>query len=301
MVDPATIRIGSAFIAAIAGCSRWKTPMDAWNALMGYEPPRETDETDLGNMLEEPIARIACKKLGIGGYSKAETLNHPTELWAKATPDWWIEPGYRRILKTKNVGVSPPLNDWHKDGVVALPEYVFVQVQWQLGMWASQGLDVFSPEANVAALLGGRGPEIMLVHFDAALFSELMAVADNFRRKYLLRHTPPSGPDGSDAFSRYLRARFPRASGEFIQASPADEATLLALQTAEKERKKWTGIEEQMKQSLQVRIGEATGMLAGAGRVTWAERAAYQVKAHEVKASRRLTVKWLEVDDAAAA
>jgi predicted phage-related endonuclease len=298
MIDPATIRIGSGIIAAVVGASRWKTPMEAWNQLLGYEGARESDEINLGNMLEEPIARIACTKLGIGGYTKAKTFDHPSELWAKATPDWWIVPSQIELLETKNVGVSPgphgPMEDWRRDGELVLPEYVEVQVQWQLGLWAAQekGAPTFSGRARVAALLGGRGPELFGLEYDAGLFSDLMTIADTWRRKYILRHTPPTGPDGSKAFSRYLRARHPKSSGEYIAATPEDELLLRNLRRAEENRKLFEEAEKVCEQALQTRIGDALGIIGGAGRVTWGDRKAYTVAAHEVKASRRLTAKW---------
>lgn len=296
IVDPATLQIGSGLIPAIAGCSRWKTQMDAWNQLMGYEPPRDNDELTLGDILEEPIARAACLKLGIGGYAKATTLYHPAELWARATPDWWIDLDGKANLETKNVGVSPgphgPLNDWEQDHEPHLPEYVFVQVQWQLGLWAAQEDPAFTGRGRVAALLGGRGPEMFRVEYDPTLFSDLMTVADRFRRKHLLLHVPPSAPDGSDAFARYLKSRYPKASGTWEVATPEEEQLIVDFRAAEGEAKRWETSKKAAGQALQLAIGDRTGIIGAAGRVQCYERRGYDVAPHRVEPTRVLKAKW---------
>lgn len=312
MIDPATIRIGSGQIAAIIGASRFTRPLDVWNRMMGYEGDSHSEAIEIGIALEEPIVELACRRDGLGMHSRGWTLEHPTETWAKATPDRWLHnfptptrPYDVAICEAKNVGLSPgpvgALEDWRRDHERVVPDYVYVQVQWQMGMWAAQQSDTFSGIAYVAALLAGRELFVSRVDYDAEMFADLLDLADNFRRRYVLTNKPPHEADGTDGYDRYLKARFPRSNGDWATATADDEKLLRALREAEAGRKEMEVQEAVLRQTIAERIGGRHGIIGACGKVSWAERREYTVREHVVKASRRLTPKWAEEEKTDAA
>lgn len=258
MVDPHKVRIGSGQIAAIAGVSRFKKPIDVWSELLGYTSSSESEQIDIGLELEEPIANLASRQQGLGQFIHGETHEHLKEKWAKATPDWiLIDRGYA-ILETKNVGASPgpvgALEDWRQDHELVVPDYVVTQVQWQAEVCDR---DV----AFVAALLAGREVFVRRFERDKQFGADLMEIARDFRERYILTNMPPSAPDGSEAYERYLRGRFPRASGEWITATQEDEQLLLRLRGYQAAKKHAETEEKKTRQAIEERIGERQGII----------------------------------------
>lgn len=290
MVDPGEVKIGSGTIGAICGLSRFKTPMDVWNELMGLSPPSSSEQIDIGNALELPIAQLAAKRAGLGQFSKAATHFHKSEAFARATPDFFLPEKSDALLETKSVGLSPgpsgPLDDWRKDHDLVVPEYVQTQVQWQLEV-------VDGPsDAYVGALLAGREIFVARIVRDRDLGADLLDIARAWREKHILTGSPPGDADGSEGYSRYLAGRFPKSSGEWLVATPDDERMLEWYRRCQAARAQAETQEALAKQKLQERIGGALGILGACGKVSWAERRAYDVKAHTVAASRRLSARW---------
>jgi hypothetical protein len=306
-VEPSSVRIGSGQIAAICGLSRWKRPMDAWSSLMGYDETPANEQIDIGNALERPIAELALPRIAQAGafLLRGQTGVHRTHAWAKATPDFLIDRFARYvdaphdiiehgIIESKSVGLSPgpggALEDWRKDGVELVPDYVAAQVQWQMEVCEVD-------TAYVAALLAGRELFVAAIHRDRELGADLLAIAEMFRERHILTGKPPTEADGSETYSRYLSGKFAKSNGEWQVATPEDDALLEWLRRCEAARKQAVAQEAVVKQKVQERIGGALGIIGVAGRVQWAERKAYQVAAHEVKASRTLRAKWADVED----
>ena len=79
-----------------------------------------------------------------------------------------------------------------------------------------------------------------------------------------------------------------------MAATTEDERLLEWLRRCEAARKLAVEQEALVKQQVQERIGGALGILGACGKVSWGERKAYDVKAHSVAASRRLSTRWTD-------
>lgn len=298
MIDPATVRVGSGQIASICGLSRWKSPLETWTQMMGLTPESANEQIDIGLLLEDAIARGAANQAGFGFddvMAGGGTWTHRSESWAKATPDRWL-PG-AVILEAKNVGLSPglngPLEDWRKDHERVVPEYVQVQVQFQMEV-VDHSANETVEAAYVGALLAGREIFVAKIVRDRELGADLIDIAKQFRERHILTGIPPGEADGSEGYSRYLAGRFPKSSGEWLVATPDDERLLEWYRRCQSARAQAEVQEALAKQKVQERIGGALGILGACGKVSWAERRGYDVKAHAVAAARTLRARWAD-------
>lgn len=284
--------LGSSEIAAILGVDGWKTPLDVWLAKTGRAPETRTEQTDIGDALEEPIARLAARRLGAVAFDKAGTFTHGLYPWVAATPDFFVSLGNseaRRIVEVKNVGWRMA-SRWgaEEEEAEGVPMRVRLQAQWQLEVCEIE-------RAHVAALLGGRDLRIYPVRRDRELAADLLSVAADWWRKHVLADVPPD-PDGTEHYTEYLQRKHPRALGEVRVATGEEERLLWALCSTQARRKQAQKDEERAKQELCAAIGDDRGLIGAAGRVTWSEVAPTVIPETTRAGYRCLRPRWNEED-----
>lgn len=284
--------LGSSEIAAIVGADPWKTPLDVWMSKTGRGVDVHTEQTDIGDALEEPIARLAARRLGAVAFDKGETFVHGRYPWVAATPDFLLSLAMhqaRRVLEIKNVG-HRMASKWgdEDDGEDGVPMRVQLQTQWQVEVCDIE-------HAHVAALIGGRDLRVYPVRRDRDLAADLLTMAADWWRKHVLADVPPD-PDGTERYAEYLYTRHPRALGTVRDASPDEERLLYALRSTQARRKQAEEDEARVKQELMARIGDDRGIAGAAGRVVWSEIAPCAVPATTRKAHRKLMPRWNEED-----
>lgn len=284
--------LGSSEIAAIVGADSWKTPLDVWMAKTGRGVEVHTEQTDIGDALEEPIARLAARRLGAVAFDKAGTFTHRLWPWVAATPDFFLRLGSdeaTRILEVKSVG-HRMASAWGEeaDGEDGVPMRVQLQAQWQ-----AEVCDV--EQAHVAALIGGRDLRVYPVRRDRELAADLLSLAADWWRRHVLADVAPD-PDGSEHYTEYLRQKHPRAMGEVRVATSEEERLLFALRSTQARRKQAEEDEARIKQEVMRTIGDDRGLTGAAGRVVWTEIAAAPVAATTRKAHRKLMPRWNEED-----
>lgn len=284
--------LGSSEIAAIVGADGWKTPLDVWLSKTGRGVDVSSEQTDIGDALEEPIARLAARRLGALAFDKAGTFTHPRYPWVTATPDFFLRlPAHEaiRIVEIKNVGYMMA-SKWgdEDDGEDGVPMRVQLQCQWQ-----EEVCDI--EQAHVAALIGGRDMRIYPVRRDRELAADLLTMAADWWRKHVLADVAPD-PDGSESYAAYLQSRHPRALGTVRDATADEERLLYALRSTQARRKQAEEDEARVKQELMAAIGDDRGIAGAAGRVVWSEIAPAVVAATTRKGHRKLMPRWNEED-----
>lgn len=280
--------IGSSEIAAVVGVDPFKRPIDIYLDKLGLAEPRADNEhTDIGNELEDSVARMALKRLGQKTAKYGTTVRHPTLPIALATPDFILDPA--AILETKSVGYRM-MHHWDPDvsDDSGVPAYYLCQVQWQLEV---VGVDL----AHVAVLLGGRDFRVYRIERDLDLGQALLDQAWDFWTHNVIAREPPP-VDGSYSADRWLQKRFSKVGADFVKATPEHQALVVqlkasraALARAEKE----AAVAEQRVKEV---IGEAAGIESDLGVVTWKRdrwgRTSWKDVATEMKAPEDLIQKY---------
>jgi predicted phage-related endonuclease len=251
------------------------------------EPEADREEAlalRLGNMLEPLAIELVAEERGLW-VAPGETVRHATEKWIGATPDAFsVRKGSAARLGVIEAKAVARYRLSHGgDDLDAIPDYVHVQVQWQM---LATGLKT----AYVSALLGLEFKSFVVEH-DDALASALVEVCGAFWRNHVVPRRPPP-PDGSDDAWQVVKRAFPRpARGGLLWAPAPIEALAKSVLKAGEMRKRAEAIEQQRRQELCALIGDAEGYEGDGWRAKWSVRAAHSRPACEVGESRSLDLR----------
>lgn len=136
-----------------------------------------------------------------------------------------------------------------------LPQDWEAQVRWQMGVAGY-------PAAHVACLRSGSVLECFDIEHDERIFRDLVAVAEDFRRRLA-----EGGPFSESKDS--VRRRYPQDDGEVIEADAELAEAVRALIDVRARIKALEADDERIAVAIQTRMGPAS-MLRGDGfRVTW--------------------------------
>lgn len=273
--------IGASEIAALAGISKWATPIAIYEAkVMGHEL-ESSYAMELGTEFESPIARIWArreKRL----IAIVDTLQHPTKPFALATPDRAV------YLSAKDRGdgrAKKQLAD------LARAEKI-LQVKstnWRMRyLWGDEGTDSIPDEYVAASHWEGSVAGMQMVDFavdfdktelktyrvivDAGIFAALYEIASRFMVDHVLKQVPPP-PDASERYEEFLTRAFPRqkaANLDVVQSTEEDVLQTLALYGKLKAaEKRLQAITQLARNKIITRIGGAEGITGPFGKVTW--------------------------------
>lgn len=280
-------QIGSGDTAAILGFSSYKGPMAAWNRIMGFDDSRDNEAMRIGREMELPIMKLAAWKMKWPSFRQGKPNTHPQHPWMRATEDFTIdEPA---IVECKWCS-EWMFTEWHDpEGELCVPRGYFLQVQHQMEV---TGL----PRAYVASIIDGSVVTLP-VDRDPELGADLVELLGKWYRDYVVTETPPSMPDGSDAYQAYLIGRYPQIRCEqLLQATDEDERLIAELHKLDIEKKHATLSYDRTAQLLMERIKDAPGVVSRDGhRIRWIERKPYVMppsEAREVKGTRYIKPYW---------
>lgn len=162
-----------------------------------------------------------------------------------------------QILECKTAGINGA-RLW-KEG---LPEYVQLQVMHQLAVTGKQA-------ADVAVLLGGQHLEIHRIERDDSLIARLIDLERLFW-DYVVSDTPPPA-DGSTSADQALRSLYPKDNGQSLDFSQDTRLCRIFtdLQNVRESIALQEKQEDQLKQTLQRAIGDASRATFATGCITW--------------------------------
>lgn len=274
--------IGASEIAALAGLSRWATPIRIWEAKMGGPPLETSVAMELGNLLEEPIAalyraRRSCLTVPVG------TLRHPDLPLALATPDRAVfdaEHAPRdgtgatmedrgevsmcdRLLQIKST-TWRMAGEWGAPGTDEVPEDYLAQVTWEMGVAGVEACDL-------AVLFDKDRLEVYSLRYSPELFGALYEVAARFWRDYVEpKRAPP--PDASDAYAEWLGRAYPSEKSKALAPLPEELAGDLRryafLKVVERGMK---GALKEHRNRICAAIGLGGGFSSEWGKATWSK------------------------------
>jgi putative phage-type endonuclease len=253
--------LGSSDIGAVVGESPWGTAHGVWLEKLGLTS-RDVDEDKvwLGNELEPILARRYASEVGVEIIPGPGTVRHPEHPWVLASTDYEHADGSAAV-ECKVVGwrVEHHWDATREDGI---PGYVMSQVQWQLGV---RGMKHFAVPVLFTSDCRFR---IFRATFDQRVFDALLEIGRRFWFDRVLARVPPE-TDGSDDARRVLTTLYPRPMKQ-LQAAPAGSFDAAMAYNAAKEVEKRAKADASLAGNrLRQMIGEAEGIEASWGRVTW--------------------------------
>ena len=167
--------LGGSDAAAVLGISPFRTAMDLYYDKRGL--PIEDDEgnwvaMEVGNLLEDLVARIFAKKTGLKIYRRKCMFQHPYYHWMLADLDFLVElpDGSTAILECKTTNYNAS-DKWTYDGKPIVPVY-----------YESQGRHYMAVtnlnRVYFCCLYGNNEDEVIIRHIDRDMDyeSELIAL-----------------------------------------------------------------------------------------------------------------------------
>lgn len=257
--------IGSSDAAAAVGLNPYKSQLTLWLEKTGRDAnipkPDPNDESSpmyWGTLLEPIVAAHYTKRTGNRVRKVNSVLQHPAHPWMLANLDREVMgAGDVQILECKTAGLNGA-RLW----LEGVPEYVQLQVMHQLAVTGKQA-------ADVAVLVCGQELRVYRIERDEVMIARLVELERRFWRHVERDEAPPA--DGSESAQQALLALYPRDSGNILDLT--DEVDMSAgfsdLLAVRQVLAAHTKLEEQLKQRIQQRMGDATRALFETGEVSW--------------------------------
>jgi predicted phage-related endonuclease len=267
--------LGGTDVTAILGLSKWRTPIEVWQAKVdpASVPAIDSEILWFGRALEPVIrARYAihfnCEVVNpcdIGAIFpnstrwEDQTIVRGRESWMLGTADGWT-PADRSGLEAKNVGFKT--DEWGDEETADIPAAYFCQSSWY-------NLVYDAARWNVVPLFSGHKLSRYIIPRDAQFEKDCYEVARVFWHDYVIpRIEPPI--DQTESYGRYLAKRFSLGTGIVItDPSPEilEQTAIMKLASADKK-----GAEDRERlanNNLRALVGDAQKAITPMGTVGW--------------------------------
>jgi putative phage-type endonuclease len=231
-------------IPVLLGVSPFKCEADLADEKRGLAETESTLRMRVGLALEDLIAAEYEAKTGHKTRRWTGLAIHPQYDWAGASPD------RRRkgaLVEFKHTTSRSRFAD-------GLPQDVEGQIVWQEGVTGIHHADV--------AVLTGDDLLVFEHDFDAALFDDLVAVAQDFRRRLT-----EGGPFKRD--TARIKRDYPADDGSEMLADPDLTAAVKALVDLRTQRKRMEDSEAVIEDAIKARMGPVARLTGDGFTVTW--------------------------------
>lgn len=249
--------IGGSEAAAIAGLSRYRSPVAVWLEKTGQmEPPEAGEAAYWGQVLEEVIAREFTARTGKKLRRKLAILQHPEYPFMLANID--------RMLVGEQAGFeAKATSEWHRgewEGDQIPDEYI-LQCQHYMAVTGF-------PKWYIAVLIGGNKFRWKVIERDEEIINYLIKIESDFWR--LVENRTPPEMDGSQSSAEVLKLLYPEAEeGKAIILPPGAEDLITEYEIAEEEEKAAGERKEAAANKLKALLGDAEAGRIGDRMVTW--------------------------------
>ncbi len=271
--------IGASEIAALAGLSKWATPIEIFEAKLGIDHKEETLAMDLGIELEEPIARVHAKRTG-KWLKRVDTIQNQRWPFAICTPDRAVfsvpnkELAPKKLLKLEDLSAAECLaqiksttwrsrEDFGEPGTDAVSEAFLAAGQWEMGVSGVHRLDY-------VVLFDKDRLDVWHLSFNDDLFRGLYEIGAKFMVDHVRARRPPP-PDSSEAYGEFLGRWFDKKKPGLIVEASDDLAQQILVYAKLKQAEK--RLEKTLKGAahwIQSQIGTNDGVAHRLfGKLTW--------------------------------
>lgn len=250
--------IGASDAAAVLGMSRWKSRLDVWAEKTGLIVPEDISEklqVELGNELEDFVARKFEKKEGKKVALAQETLFHPKHPFIAANLDRRVV-GENAVLECK-VTSARKAKEWEGD---EFPTEYVIQVMHQLAVTGAE-------KGYLAVLIGNEDFKVKEVMRDEKVLADLVRREVEFWEKFVVPKTPPAV---SYQDQDTLAQMFPEAKEDAV--IPLDSAAAATCELLESLEQDLDALERQIdtqKNVLRLALGFSEVGTVGPWKVSW--------------------------------
>lgn len=270
--------IGGSAIAALAGLSRWATPIELYEAMVHGQEKESTLAMRLGTALEDPVAEIYAEETG-RWVRRVDTCRHPVKTFAIATPDRAVFAlpvaalARKKLLQLDELAEAERLlevktttwrlaDEWGEEGTDQIPEHHLCQVQWTLGVTGKQ-------MADVRVLFDRDRIGRYFVRYSPELFEGLLEIGERFLVDHVAKGVPPP-PDASDRYGEFLARQFPgEPAGPLVVASPEQLELMKRYGWLKEAERRLETMTKQAGNELRAAIAGNEGLLMGPLKATW--------------------------------
>ena len=255
--------LGASEVPIALGLSRFQAAQELADVKRGLLPPFEGNRfTRCGNLLEASIAQMWLEDHAAEGVEifTPPKMSHSSSAILFASPDRVVVPAGRydradwiRLLECKNTSAwrVKEFGESGQEGA-ALPDAFVAQGQTQMEV---TGLDA----CTVVVLIGGNDPREYPLTRDREMGGDLVQFAEKWWADHVTQGLP-CPVDGTDAYSEYLRKRYPSVSAAPIPATPELRELVASLRAAKAATKAAEAAEKLIGNQLRAAIGEADGV-----------------------------------------
>lgn len=188
--------IGGSDVAGIMGISPFRTARDIYYDKLGIAPVEDEPENwvalEMGNLLEDLVARIFRKKSGLGIYQIKKMFRHPLYPFMLADVDYFVTlpDGTTAILEIKTTNYNATDN-WWQDGRETVPVYYEVQGRHYMAV-----MDI--DRVFFCCLYGNTEDETIIrtIGRDMAYEQEMIYLEQSFWENHVLAKVPPPYTEG---------------------------------------------------------------------------------------------------------
>ncbi len=233
--------IGGSDVAAIIGISPFRTARDIYYDKLGIAAVEEDESNwvalEMGNLLEDLVAKIFEKKTGLKIYQIKKMFRHPLYPFMLADVDYFITmpDGTKAILEIKTTNYNAK-DLWWKDGRETVPAYYEAQGRHYM---AVMDMD----RVFFCCLYGNTEDETIIreIRRDAAYEEEMIFLEQEFWNSYVQKQVPPPYLEDGDAILASARQHCGRAD--------RDAETIVLNGTMQSTLMRYMQLQEQKKQS----------------------------------------------------
>lgn len=248
--------IGGSDAAAVAGVSRWKSPVAVWMDKTGQIEHEEAGEAAYwGNTLEEVVAKEFTIRTGLKVRKNNNMLQHPEYPFMLANVDREIV-GQKVGLECKTTSIFNK-DEWADDKV---PDAYYIQCQHYMAVTGYTGW-------WIACLIGGNQFVHKLVERDQELIDQLIQIETEFWQHVVDGVMP--AVDGSDASVAALKKLYPDSNGQEITLPDTAEIWIKQYESAGEEEKAAKERKQEAQNTLQNMLGQNECGKVGGRIVSW--------------------------------
>ena len=196
--------IGGSDASAIAGLNPWKSSIQLYMDKKENNPKEiKSLRMELGNSLEGVVAELFTEETGLKVRNVNGILKNEQYPFALANIDRAIV-GEKAFLECKTTN-SFALKEW-EEGV---PPHYEIQCLHYMAITGAT-------HCYIAALIGNSDFIWHKIERDQETIDYLMQIENEFWEENILKDTVPL-PDGTDAYSEYLKEKYKKSNGQEIE------------------------------------------------------------------------------------
>lgn len=255
--------LGGTDSAALLGFSTYRNAWDVAAEKKGLlDPWGGNERTEIGRLLEEPVARAYAARTGQKLRKVSEVVRDRVHPFLGGHPDRLIV-GKKKGVEVKTVDWG--FEKWSKPGEpLRVPRDYFVQCQHYMMI---QGYE----EWDIVALFGLQRIRWYTLFRNEVVIKALREKDVEFWERFVVG--PDLPPMEGKRAERYVRERFPEPTGPtFVVANEEQRELVAKWREAKREANRWKKEHEKYRVQMLAAIGDAQGMVVEAGDVITAKK-----------------------------